>query len=157
MGTGTTASTERHKTAKVCAGLDQLAVKHDISQNSVHIDRVVQQLAVIGRGRFPPAFQFYMFCKISLIVEFLKIRQMLYGNPVDHCLLTLVRIWGNRVKQLHFKTHQSQTVCNFMHVCSDALLAVVCNNNYRYSNNNSYFSFSKNSGIVKNYIDTKYS
>lgn len=88
MGTRSTARTQRHKTAKVCAGLDKLAVKHDISQNSVHIDRVVQQLAVIRRGRFPPTFQFYMFCKISWTDEFLKTSQILN----DHCRLTLVGI-----------------------------------------------------------------
>lgn len=104
MGTRSTACTECHETAKVCAGLDKLAIKHDISQNSVHIDRVVQQLAVIRRGRFPPSFQFYMFCKISWTDEFLKTSQILN----DHCRLTLKGIWGDTAKQLHFTTRQCQ-------------------------------------------------
>lgn len=133
VGTRSTSCTQRHETAKVCAGLDQLAVKHDISQNSVHIDRVVQQLAVIRRGRFPPAFQFYMFCKISGTDEFLKTLQILN----DHCRLTLVGIWGDTAKQLHFTTHQCQNSLQIQTYLQWCLLAVVCDNDTHIK---SYFS-----------------
>lgn len=124
VGTRSTACTECHETAKVCAGLDKLAVKHDISQNSVHIDCVIQQLAVIRRGRFSSTFQFNMFCKISLIDDFLKTSQILN----DHCRVTLVGIWGDTAKQLHFKTHQCQNSLQIQTFLQWCLLAVVCVN-----------------------------
>ena len=62
LGGGPWTGTEGHETAKVGTGLNQFTIKHDISQNSVHINGVVQQFTVVRGGRLPPSFQFNMLC-----------------------------------------------------------------------------------------------
>lgn len=62
LGAGPWAGTEGHETAKVGTGLNQFTIKHDISQNSVHINGVVQQFTVVRGGWLPPSFQFNMLC-----------------------------------------------------------------------------------------------